>query len=151
MDIKHNTKPVLPRLASQRIQKRHLSLFSDPPLTNDEWKLHHTWVRHLPDPKRFIKVLAGLWPIVAWSILTSVAAGLYYELAQEKHGWPVAVSQLYVEPFVLTSFAVSLLLVFRTNSSYDRWWEARKDFGRMYNCARNLARMVRYSGLMNSK
>ena len=30
------------------------------------------------------------------------------------------------EPNVLTSFALSLLLVFRTNSCYGRWEEARK-------------------------
>lgn len=29
-------------------------------------------------------------------------------------------------PFTTTASALSLLLVFRTNASYDRWWEARK-------------------------
>jgi len=73
----------------------------------------------------------------------SVAVGLYYELGQKKHnGWPVAVSNQYLQPFILTSFAVSLLLVFRTNASYDRWWEVRKSFGQMYNCIRSLGRMA---------
>ena len=31
----------------------------------------------------------------------------------------------YWQVFNLTSFALSLLMVFRTNSSYARWWEAR--------------------------
>jgi len=36
--------------------------------------------------------------------------------------------------------ALSLLLVFRTNASYDRWWEARKLWGTIVNTCRNLAR-----------
>lgn len=36
--------------------------------------------------------------------------------------------------------ALGLLLVFRTNSSYDRWWEGRKLWGAMVNTCRNLAR-----------
>jgi putative membrane protein len=36
--------------------------------------------------------------------------------------------------------ALGLLLVFRTNQSYDRWWEGRKLWGTMVNTCRNLAR-----------
>ncbi|MBP3943575.1 hypothetical protein J5U18_08380 [Sphingobacteriaceae bacterium WQ 2009] len=39
----------------------------------------------------------------------------------------------------LTGFALSLLLVFRTNTGYDRWWEARKQWGELTNLSRNLA------------
>jgi len=38
---------------------------------------------------------------------------------------------------------LSLLLVFRTNSAYDRWWEARKQWGQLVNDSRNLALKVR--------
>ena len=31
--------------------------------------------------------------------------------------------------FALIGFVLSLLLVFRTNSAYDRWWEGRKKWG----------------------
>jgi putative membrane protein len=34
-----------------------------------------------------------------------------------------------LEPLSITSFALSLLLVFRTNSSYARWDEGRRRFG----------------------
>ncbi|MBP9933069.1 MAG: hypothetical protein KBF25_05200 [Chitinophagaceae bacterium] len=34
---------------------------------------------------------------------------------------------------------ISLLLVFRTNSAYDRWWEGRKQWGELTNNSRNLA------------
>lgn len=39
----------------------------------------------------------------------------------------------------LLGFVLSMLLVFRTNSAYDRWWEGRKLFGKMVNDSRNLA------------
>src|SRR5690606_30635334 len=33
----------------------------------------------------------------------------------------------------------SLLLVFRTNTSYDRWWEGRRLLGSLVNVSRNFA------------
>ncbi len=36
-------------------------------------------------------------------------------------------------------FVISLLLVFRTNTAYDRWWEGRKIWGGLTNSSRNLA------------
>ena len=33
--------------------------------------------------------------------------------------------------------ALGLLLVFRNNSAYDKWWEARKEIGGLVNTARN--------------
>lgn len=45
-----------------------------------------------------------------------------------------------IEPFQLTSFALSLLLVFRTNSSYSRWYEGRRRFGRITTMCRDICR-----------
>jgi len=39
----------------------------------------------------------------------------------------------------LLGFVLSLLLVFRTNTAYDRWWEGRKLWGSLVNNSRNLA------------
>lgn len=39
----------------------------------------------------------------------------------------------------LLGFVISLLLVFRTNTAYDRWWEGRKQWGALLNSSRNLA------------
>lgn len=39
----------------------------------------------------------------------------------------------------MTGFVISLLLVFRTNTAYDRWWEGRKLWGSLTNNSRNLA------------
>ena len=37
----------------------------------------------------------------------------------------------------LLGFVLSLLLVFRTNTAYDRWWEGRKLWGDLINNSRN--------------
>lgn len=39
----------------------------------------------------------------------------------------------------LLGFVLSLLMVFRTNSAYDRWWEGRKLWGSLLNNSRNLS------------
>ncbi|HNQ28007.1 MAG TPA: bestrophin family ion channel [Aquaticitalea sp.] len=39
----------------------------------------------------------------------------------------------------MLGFVISLLLVFRTNTAYDRWWEGRKLWGALMNNSRNLA------------
>lgn len=39
----------------------------------------------------------------------------------------------------LLGFAISMLLVFRTNTAYDRWWEGRKLWGQLVNISRNLS------------
>ena len=42
----------------------------------------------------------------------------------------------------LIGFVLGLLLVFRTNTAYDRWWEGRKFLGALVNTSRNLALKV---------
>lgn len=38
-----------------------------------------------------------------------------------------------------TGFVLSLLLAYRTNTAYERWWEGRKLWGALVNNSRNLA------------
>ncbi|WP_107851928.1 bestrophin family protein [Oceanimonas marisflavi] len=45
-------------------------------------------------------------------------------------------------PFALLGIALSLFLGFRNNASYDRWWEAREQWGQLMIDARSLARQV---------
>jgi putative membrane protein len=42
----------------------------------------------------------------------------------------------------LLGFVISMLLVFRTNTAYDRWWEGRKLWGELVNSSRNFALKV---------
>ncbi len=46
----------------------------------------------------------------------------------------------------LLGFVLSLLLVFRTNTAYDRWWEARKQWGALTNTSRTLA--IKINGIL---
>ena len=39
----------------------------------------------------------------------------------------------------LLGFVIALLLAYRTNTAYDRWWEGRKLWGALVNNSRNLA------------
>ncbi len=39
----------------------------------------------------------------------------------------------------ILGFVLSMLLVFRTNTAYDRWWEGRRIWGAVVNNSRNLA------------
>mmetsp|Transcript_59581 Transcript_59581/g.146004 ORF Transcript_59581/g.146004 Transcript_59581/m.146004 type:complete len:435 (+) Transcript_59581:258-1562(+) len=77
-----------------------------------------------------------------WNMLT---AG-YTDLGGVAHG-PVLQSQylpplvLPMNPFTLSSSFLGLLLVFRTNKAYQRWDEARKNWGMNINHTRDLVRM----------
>ncbi|MEQ8909842.1 MAG: bestrophin family ion channel [Vicingaceae bacterium] len=39
----------------------------------------------------------------------------------------------------LLGFVIALLMVFRTNTAYERWWEGRKLWGALVNNSRNMA------------
>lgn len=43
----------------------------------------------------------------------------------------------------LLGFVISLLLVFRTNTAYDRWWEGRKQWGALVNVSRNFSLKIK--------
>lgn len=49
----------------------------------------------------------------------------------------------------MLGFVISLLLVFRTNTAYDRWWEGRKLWGALVNNSRNLA--IKLNALLEDK
>lgn len=47
-----------------------------------------------------------------------------------------------ISPFEYAGLVMGLILVFRINAGYDRWWEARKLWGTVVNNSRNLAIIV---------
>lgn len=49
---------------------------------------------------------------------------------------------LPISPFEYAGIIMGLILVFRVNAGYDRWWEARKLWGNVVNCSRNLAIII---------
>lgn len=46
-------------------------------------------------------------------------------------------------------FVISLLLAYRTNTAYDRWWEGRKMWGSLVNNSRNLA--IKLSAILDDE
>src|SRR5262249_37032261 len=70
--------------------------------------------------------------IVMTGAIGAFAAWLY----AEKHVRVPALAH------TLIGVALGLLLVFRTNASYDRYWEGRRLLGSMVNRTRDLARQL---------
>jgi ion channel-forming bestrophin family protein len=64
--------------------------------------------------------------------------GVIVSIAFSK-GAPVSVPAL---ASLIPNIVLGLLLVFRTNTAYDRFWEGRKAWGKLVNDTRNLARQI---------
>lgn len=67
--------------------------------------------------------------------------GLFGVLISLLHYFKLPVSQPILAS-VIPSIVLGLLLVFRTNTAYDRYWEGRKCWGSLINNVRNLARQI---------
>lgn len=93
------------------------------------------WLRalalHRSDTFRKLFPMLVLVGLLTWAI--GYAETEYLELSREDF-----VSNLPVMHSLL-GFAISMLLVFRTNTAYDRWWEGRKLWGELVNVSRNTA------------
>jgi putative membrane protein len=78
-------------------------------------------------------VLIGLYSAgIAWLELS------YWKLSEKSHLRNLTVLH------TLLGFAISMLLVFRTNTAYDRWWEGRKLWGSLVNNSRNLSMKLQH-------
>lgn len=71
--------------------------------------------------------------VAAYSALVAYIELEYFKLAEIS--WVKNITVVHS----LLGFVLSLLLVFRTNTAYDRWWEARKQWGTLTNASRNFA------------
>lgn len=97
--------------------------------THADWALHRKpsrYARHLAliFASKIVRALIAPVLVVA---LISVLVGLYETLLGDERlpsHWPHVTLELG-QGFQFTAFALSLLLVFRTNSAYGRWWEVR--------------------------
>lgn len=79
-------------------------------------------------------VISSIYQRVFWSGFFGVIISLLYYLK-------LPVSQPILGN-VIPSIVLGLLLVFRTNTAYDRFWEGRKAWGSIVNNVRNLARQI---------
>lgn len=101
-----------------------------------EW---FTFIFHIHKADTFRK----LWPLM---ISVAVFSGLvvfveihFLQLSENSHVKNISMMHS------LLGFVISMLLVFRTNTSYERWWEGRKLLGELTNVSRNLA--IKIKGL----
>jgi len=76
------------------------------------------------------------WPRLLF--VTAVAGALTY--VHERYGW--FETNLTLAPFSLIGLALGIFLGFRNNTSYDRFWEGRKLWGRVVNASRSLTRQI---------
>ena len=68
-------------------------------------------------------------------------SGIFGVLVSILYHFKIPVSQPILST-VIPSIVLGLLLVFRTNTAYDRFWEGRKSWGAIVNTTRNLARQI---------
>jgi ion channel-forming bestrophin family protein len=96
----------------------------------------HRWTSHLFDVEGSMvrEILGRVSACVIWSVLIVVL----YEYGPD---WfdNLAIAET---AHALIGASLGLLLVFRTNASYDRFWEGRKLWGGIVNESRNLARQA---------
>jgi ion channel-forming bestrophin family protein len=99
------------------------------------------WASRLrPHERTWFRVLFSLQgsvipAVLPRTLLCALFALLIYGLYGQ--GWPVSSPIL---GSLVPSLVLGLLLVFRTNTSYERFWEGRKLWGNVVNLTRNLAR-----------
>ena len=92
------------------------------------------WFKHIASLNKS-DTLFKLWKeLIAIGILTLGIAHL--EVKYIENTEPL---DSLMQVYSLVGFALSLLLVFRTNTAYDRWWEGRKKWGELVNNTRNLS------------
>ena len=98
------------------------SIFLTPHYTDEQLRRHRGWMRLLPENWRVpFYVLVWYWPPLMLEFAVSGSLALYETFGPPAHdGWKsLARSELAV-PFQLTSFCLSILLVFRTTASFER-------------------------------
>ncbi|GIL73889.1 hypothetical protein Vretimale_5022 [Volvox reticuliferus] len=119
----------------------HAALFEDKVFGHDDWNKHRSaaW-RHRIEPTVFFRVAVGFaWQLGAVALVSGGVGVLHILL----HGRDTFLSNSHLAtPFSMITFALSLLLVFKTNSSYSRWWEGRIIWGQIVNFGRNYARQA---------
>ena len=95
-----------------------------------EW---FTYIFRFHEADTFRKLLPLIIGISIYSGILAYLELEYFQLSPNSHLKNITVMH------TLLGFVLSMLLVFRTNTAYDRWWEGRKLWGALVNNSRNLA------------
>lgn len=98
-------------------------------------------VRPRPSFVQLLFITRGsIVPEIIWHVLAMAGVAALVVLAHRM--WPDWVPSFGGAPFALVGIALSIFLGFRNNACYDRWWEARRQWGEMIAVARTLARQT---------
>ncbi len=96
-------------------------------------------VRPRPNIFTMLFIVRGsIIPHIASALILLMAFSFLIVLLHERH--IVVLPEFSLAPFTLLGIALSLFLGFRNNAAYDRWWEARKQWGEMVYEIRSIAR-----------
>lgn len=90
-------------------------------------------ISNYPYWPRILKQIGGLLATLFLLSVVSIVLDLHHLLRY------ITIPDLAVS---VLGAALSILLVFRTNSAYGRWWEARTIWGALVNQSRSLARQA---------
>ncbi len=91
----------------------------------------------------FVSYKGSVWGILKWQwkyvLFYSALAGV---VVAAKDFLKVEHLTLPSFPLTVVGSAIGIFVSFRTNSSYDRWWEGRKLWGRLINSSRHFCDQV---------
>ncbi len=79
--------------------------------------------------QRIVRIVLGIGAYASAVAVLILGFGIYRET-------------LDMSVFSLLGVILSIILVFRTNTAYDRWWEGRKQWGALINQSRYLATQI---------
>lgn len=99
--------------------------------TSNDWKKRH-WFRVA------LRLQGSVIPSILPRVILCSAFGIFISALHQVGvavSWPVLSG-------VVPSIVLGLLLVFRTNTAYERFWEGRKLWGTLVNTVRNFARQI---------
>ena len=91
----------------------------------------------------FRTLLPIMFAIGVYAALIGYAEVEYWKLAENSYVKNITIMH------GMLGFVISLLLVFRTNTAYDRWWEGRKLWGSLVNNSRNFS--IKLSAILDDE
>jgi putative membrane protein len=96
-----------------------------------------TFIFHIHKSDTFRKLWPLMLGVAVFSGLVAFAELNFFQLSKSSYVTNIGMMHS------LLGFVLSMLLVFRTNTAYDRWWEGRKLLGSLTNVSRNLAMKIK--------
>lgn len=100
------------------------------------------------NPKSWLKLIFSMHQSGLMRYLAPTVLGigvLTWGMVFAVHYWKLEIPSNF-SIHTIIGLVLGLVLAFRTNTAYDRWWEGRKCFGSLTNSSRNLA--IKFHGIL---